>query len=89
MIQNKDDKKEIITSFLAIVLVLALLLYGERFTGVLGIILGIIKPFILGGAIAYVLSLPMSFIERKLLFFMKGKREILKRVFSIPLILTA
>ena len=85
MIQNKDDKKEIITSFLAIVLVLALLLYGERFTGVLGIILGIIKPFILGGAIAYVLSLPMSFIERKLLFFMKGKRERLKRVFSILL----
>ena len=85
MIQNKDDKKEIITSFLAIVLVLALLLYGERFTGVLGIILGIIKPFILGGAIAYVLSLPMSFIERKLLFFMKGKIERLKRVFSILL----
>ena len=85
MIQNKDDKKEIITSFLAIVLVLALLFYGERITGVLGIILGIIKPFILGGAIAYVLSLPMSFIERKLLFFMKGKRERLKRVFSILL----
>ena len=85
MIQNKDDKKEIITSFLAIVMVLALLFYGERFTGVLGIILGIIKPFILGGAIAYVLSLPMSFIERKLLFFMKGKRERLKRVFSILL----
>ena len=80
MIQKNDNKKEIATSFLAIVLVLALLLYGDRITGVLGIILGIIKPFILGGAIAFVLNLPMSFIERKLLFFLKVKVEKLKRV---------
>ena len=85
MIQNKDNKKEIVTSFLSIVLVLALLLYGDRITGVLGIILGITSPFILGVAIAYVLNLPMSFIERKLLCFMKGRGEKLKRVLSIIL----
>ncbi len=85
MIQNKDNKKEIVTSFLSIVLVLALLLYGDRITGVLGIILGITRPFILGVAIAYVLNLPMSFIERKLLCFMKGRGEKLKRVLSIIL----
>ena len=85
MIQKNDNKKEIATSFLAIVLVLALLLYGDRITGVLGIILGIIKPFIMGGAIAFVLNLPMSFIERKLLFFLKGMGEKLKRVLSIIL----
>lgn len=85
MNQNEDYKKEIVSSFLAIVLILALLLYGERISGVLGFITNVLKPFIIGGAMAYVLNLPMSFIEKRLLFFMKGKGEKLKRVFSIIL----
>ena len=85
MNRNEDYKKEIVSSFLAIVLILALLLYGERISGVLGFIINVLKPFIIGGAMAYVLNLPMSFIEKRLLFFMKGKGEKLKRVFSIIL----
>ena len=85
MNRNEDYKKEIVSSFLAIVLILALLLYGERISGVLGFITNVLKPFIIGGAMAYVLNLPMSFIEKRLLFFMKGKGEKLKRVFSIIL----
>ena len=85
MNRNEDYKKEIVSSFLAIVLILALLLYGERISGVLGFITNVLKPFIIGGAMAYVLNLPMSFIEKRLLFFMKGKSEKLKRVFSIIL----
>ena len=85
MNRNEDYKKEIVSSFLAIVLILALLLYGERISGVLGFIINVLKPFIIGGAMAYVLNLPMSFIEKRLLFFMKGKSEKLKRVFSIIL----
>ena len=85
MNRNEDYKKEIGSSFLAIVLILALLLYGERISGVLGFIINVLKPFIIGGAMAYVLKLPMSFIEKRLLFFMKGKGEKLKRVFSIIL----
>ena len=61
MNRNEDYKKEIVSSFLAIVLILALLLYGERISGVLGFITNVLKPFIIGGAMAYVLNLPMSF----------------------------
>ena len=85
MIEDKDTKREIALSFLTIVLVLALLLYGDRITGLLGTFISILKPFLLGGAIAYILNLPMSFIEKKILVFMKGRGEKLKRVFSILL----
>ena len=41
--------------------------------GVIKAVWGIIFPFALGGAIAFVINVPMSFLEKK--FIWKGKRE--------------
>lgn len=76
---------------LAAFLVLAVI-YSEKIFAGFVFIVGIFKPFIYGGAIAFVLNIPMRGIEEKLLKRWKGKRaEKLKRplsiLFSIVLIL--
>lgn len=47
----------------------------------LGYFVGILSPFILGGALAFVIKIPMNFIENKLLKNMKNKNR--KRGLSI------
>lgn len=76
---------------LAAFLVLAVI-YSEKIFAGFVFIIGIFKPFIYGGAIAFVLNIPMRGIEEKLFKRWKGKRaEKLKRplsiLFSIVLIL--
>ena len=76
----------------AIVLItFTLLLYTglENFSNVLdtiGIILGLLSPFLLGGCIAFILNVPMRFIENTLLQKTKLKSG-LKRVLSLILAL--
>lgn len=69
----------------AAVLVLAVL-YFEKVTGAIGIFLGMLSPFIIGGALAFVLNLPMTAIENKLLN-RNGKKRKWKRAVSFILAL--
>ena len=75
---------------LAAFLVLAII-YSEKIFSVAVFLVDILKPFIYGGAIAFVLNIPMRLIEKKFSERWKGKRaKKLKRplsmVFSIVLI---
>lgn len=47
-------------------LVLVVLWKYEVVMGVIGFVLNVLFPFILGGAIAFVINVPMSFLERKI-----------------------
>lgn len=67
------------------VLILALIYSKEVFTG-LRLFIGMLVPFLAGGAIAFVLNIPLRFIERKLMKKWNGKvTSKLKRPFSIIL----
>lgn len=71
-------------------LILVIIYSGEIFSGVI-FLAGILKPFICGGAIAFVLNIPMKLIEEKLLGRLRGKKaKRLKRplgmIFSLVLI---
>lgn len=68
---------------LLLVITFAILLYWgvehlEAIFGVLGKLLGIVFPFLLGGAIAFVLNVPMKNIERLLESAFGGKRLLLR-----------
>ena len=63
-----DLNKENIRKIKELIVFTALILIGLwKYTLVLDIlkfILGILMPFLIGGAIAFVLNVPMSFLER-------------------------
>ena len=58
---------------LAAVLVLAVIYSEKIFYGVL-FLAGILKPFLYGGAVAFVLNIPMKWIEERLLGRLRGER---------------
>lgn len=58
----------------------------ERVKGLLNTVLGLFSPFIVGAAIAFILNVPMRFVERKLSFI---KNEKALRVSAICLTLLA
>lgn len=58
--------------------------------GILMVILGVLKPFILGGVLAFILNIPMTKIENILskLFRKKGKKRLIRNIsITISLIL--
>lgn len=62
-------------------LVVACLWKYEDVLKILGFILNVIFPFVLGGAIAFVLNVPMSFVERHLFSEEKtAKKPVLKKI---------
>lgn len=68
---------------LGALLILAVIYSREIFSGIIFLV-GILKPFLYGGAIAFVLNILMKFIEEKLLGHWRGRRaEKLKRPFSM------
>lgn len=76
---NKKNMKNI-----TLLIVFAVLFYVgvqriESLAAGLSLLIGIIFPFILGGAIAFVLNIPMRFFENKLFARMKGKAARFKR----------
>ena len=83
---NKENRRHIRNLMLfAALLVLALMYSGVVFGGV-GLVLSIVKPFIYGAATAFVLNLPMSFIENKILKKWNGRTaDLFKRPLSIVL----
>lgn len=70
---NRDTIRKIRGLIVFTALVLVCLWKHEMVFDILGFVFGILFPFILGGAIAFVLNVPMSFIERHL--FPEERRE--------------
>lgn len=70
--EDKQTKKILFGATYLIVLIFILYRITDIF-GILGTLLSIIEPFLIGGAIAFILSIPMNFLERK---FEKLKRPI-------------
>lgn len=76
---NKKNMKNIM-----LLIVFAVLFYVgiqriESVAAGLSFVAGIIFPFILGAAIAFILNVPMSFLEKRLFSKTKGKAQKLKR----------
>ena len=89
---NLDDKsiKQLRRLILfTIVILIALWNYAIIF-GWIRFAFGIIFPFLLGGAIAFVLNVPMTFLEEKLFHnkYMKGKKTAKKLARPVSLVLT-
>lgn len=85
MNQNQRSNKEIM---LLIVFTAAVCLGVLNFSSLIGLIanfIGMLKPFIIGAAIAFVVNLPLKFIEEKLLGQMPEKLQNSKRTFGIIL----
>ena len=70
---NRDIIRKIRGLIVFTALVIVCLWKHEMVFDILGFVFGILFPFILGGAIAFVLNVPMSFIERHL--FPEERRE--------------
>ena len=70
---NRDTIRKIRGLIVFTALVIVCLWTHEMVFDILGFVFGILFPFILGGAIAFVLNVPMSFIERHL--FPEERRE--------------
>lgn len=70
--EDKQSKKILFGATYLIVLVFILYRITDIF-GILGTLLSIIEPFLIGGAIAFILSIPMNFLEKK---FKKLKRPV-------------
>lgn len=85
---DKVKIKQVKQILLLIAVFLLALKYSEQVFSTVGILLGIIKPFLYGGVIAFILNLPMRTIENKLLKKWNGKAaEKLKRPVSMVLTL--
>ena len=81
---NKENLRKIRGLILFTIIVLIAL---WKYTVVLeaaGFLLGIIFPFLLGAAIAFILNVPMHFLERKLFYNKKTKDQNWARRISRP-----
>lgn len=64
---EKEKLKQVRYLILFVAVVVLLIMYsGNVLTG-LGLFLGMLSPFIVGGAIAFVLNIPLKAVENKLL----------------------
>lgn len=73
---NRKNLKKIRGLILFTAVVILALMKFDLLCNAAAFLIGIIKPFILGGMIAFVINIPMRFFETKLFqrFFSKGKR---------------
>lgn len=60
---------------LMVALLLVVVLFWSRISEALSFLTGILKPFILGGALAFILNLPLSFLEKKVFRNLKGRER--------------
>lgn len=70
---DKEKLRQTRRMILFIAAILLALKYSETVFGAIGVLIGIMKPFIYGGVIAFILNIPLRFIENKLLKNWKGK----------------
>ena len=83
---DKEKMKQTRRMILFIAAVLLALKYSETVFGAIGVFIGIMKPFIYGGVIAFILNIPLRFIENKLLKNWNGKMaDKIKRPLGIVL----
>ena len=88
-LDNESIKKLRQLILFTIVLLIALWNYAIIFEWI-GVAFGIIFPFLLGGAIAFVLNVPMSFLEEKIFRnrYLKGKKVAERLARPVCLVLT-
>ena len=87
---NKENLKKIRGLIVFTVILLIALWNYSLILDVLGQGVGIVYPFLLGGAIAFVINVPMSFFEEKLFQnqMMKNKKEAQRLARPVSLIIT-
>lgn len=83
---DKVKMKQIRNLIFLISIIILALIYSHEVFAAIAICIGILKPFLYGGAIAFALNIPMSAIEKKLLSKWTGKSAAkMKRMVSILL----
>lgn len=87
---SKEDLRKIRGLILFTIVILVGLWKYESVLAILGFLLDIIFPFLLGGAIAFILNVPMGFLERVLFGKAKekGNKAALKLARPVSLLLT-
>lgn len=85
---SKEKFRQIVLLMVIAAALVLVIIYSHQIFGALGVAVSIIMPFAAGGAIAFVLNIPMKQIENKLLGKWNNKySEKLKRPVSIVLTL--
>lgn len=87
---NKDNMKKIMALILYTIVILALAFHMDHVFGFLRTGMKLLFPFLLGAAIAFILNVPMRFIERRILsglFGMRGESRLRRPVSLILAIL--
>ena len=79
---SKLSMKKIRELIIFTVLLVVALWKFEVVIDVLKTIWGILFPFVLGGAIAFVINVPMSFLEKKIFGKTKDENKVGKKFFS-------
>lgn len=83
---EKEKMKQIRNLILFVAAIVLLMIYSGSVWQVAGVILGIVSPFLTGGAIAFALNLPLRAIELRLLKRWNGKvAKKIKRPISLVL----
>lgn len=78
---NKDTVKAIRGLMIFAAILVLVVANIDKTVGILAMIIGILTPFLVGSALAFIINMPMKFVERKI--FAKAKLNAkLKRVFS-------
>lgn len=85
---SKEKFRQIVLLMIIAAALVLVIIYSNSILGALGLAVSIIMPFVAGGAIAFVLNIPMNQIENKLLKKWNNKySKKLKRPVSIVLTL--
>lgn len=83
---DREKLKQIRRMILYIALIVLVLIYSDEVFSTIGMFIGFMKPFIYGGVIAFILNIPLRFIENRIFKKWTGKvAEKLKRPIGIVL----
>ena len=85
---DKDNLKKIRGLILFTIVVLIVLWKYSLVLDALAFVLRIVFPFLLGGAIAFILNVPMHFLEKTLFYNKKGKVWVQRLARPLSLVLT-
>lgn len=72
---NRFNTKKILSLVVVVVLIIAGITHLGDIVGWVKVALGVLSPFIIGGAIAFVINVPMRFFEEKVFTRFKGFKE--------------
>ena len=63
---EKEKLKQIRRMILYIAFIVLVLIYSDEVFGAIGVFVGFMKPFLYGGVIAFILNIPLRFINQNL-----------------------